>query len=107
MEKKVPRLRTDIDIIPSFYQGEKVFLVKDFLGLIPQPVLLRGAALQVIGLIDGVRNIQDIQVELIRLQRGVFVRGEDIEDMISQLDKAFLIDSHNYRREKKKDHRGI
>ncbi|UCE39764.1 MAG: AmmeMemoRadiSam system protein B [Candidatus Aminicenantes bacterium] len=102
MEKKVPRLRTDIDIIPSSYQGEKVFLVKDFLGLIPQPVLLRGAALQLIGLIDGMRSIQDIQVELIRLQRGVFVRGEDVEDMISQLDKAFLIDSHNYRRGKKK-----
>ena len=98
----VPRLRTDIDIIPTSYQGEKVFLVKDLLGLIPQPVLLRGAALQIIGLIDGTWNIQDIQMELIRLHGGVFVRSEDVEDMVSQLDKAFLIDSQNYRQEKKK-----
>jgi AmmeMemoRadiSam system protein B len=102
MEKTVPRLRTDIDIIPTSYQGEKVFLVKDFLGLIPQPVLLRGAALQVIGLIDGMRSVQDIQVDLMRLQGGVFVRAEDVEDMISQLDRAFLIDSQNYRQEKKR-----
>lgn len=98
----VPRLRTDIDIIPTSYQGEKVFLVKDLLGLIPQPVLLRGAALQVIGLIDGMRSIQDIQAELMRLQGGVFIRSEDVEDMISQLDKAFLVDSQNYRQEKKR-----
>jgi AmmeMemoRadiSam system protein B len=102
MEKMVPRLRTDIDIIPTSYQGEKVFLVKDLLGLIPQPVLLRGAALQIIGLIDGMRNIQDIQLELMRLQGGIFVGSEDVEDMISQLDRAFLIDSQNYRQEKKR-----
>lgn len=98
----VPRLRTDIEIIPTFYQGEKVFLIKDLLGLIPQPVLLRGAALQVIGLIDGMRSIQDIQAELMRFQGGVFVRSEDVEEMISQLDKVFLIDSKNYRQEKKR-----
>ena len=98
----IPRLRTDIEIIPTSYQGEKVFLVKDFLGLIPQPVLLRGVALQIIGLIDGVRSIQDIQVELMRIQGGIFVRSEDVEDMISQLDQAYLMDSQNYRIEKKR-----
>jgi AmmeMemoRadiSam system protein B len=102
MEKMIPRLRTDIDIVPAFYQGENVFLVRDHLGLIPQPVLLRGAALQIIGLIDGMRSIQDIQVELMRLQGGVFIRAEDVDEMISQLDKAFMIDSQNYRLEKKK-----
>jgi len=98
----VPRLRTDIEIFPTSYQGERVFVVKDLLGLIPQPVMLRGAALQVIGLIDGMRNIRDIQAELMSLQGGVFVRSEDVEDMIFQLDKVFLIDSQNYRREKKR-----
>jgi AmmeMemoRadiSam system protein B len=102
MEKTVPRLRTDIDIFPTSYQGEKVFIVKDSLGLIPQPVILRGAALQVIRLIDGMRNIRDIQAELMSLQGGIFVSSEVVEDMISQLDRAFLIDSQSYRREKEK-----
>jgi AmmeMemoRadiSam system protein B len=102
MEEKTPRLRKDIDIIPISYQGEKVFLVKDPLGLIPQPILLRGEALQVIGLIDGNRCIRDIQLELIRLHGGVIVKTEDVEGMISQLDNVFLLDSQDYREEKHK-----
>jgi AmmeMemoRadiSam system protein B len=102
MEKMIPSLRKDIDIIPTMYQGEKVFLVKDFLGLIPQPLLLRGEALQVIGLIDGRRGIRDIQLELMRLHGGVFIGSEDVEKMISQLNKAFLLDSPDYRQEKNK-----
>jgi AmmeMemoRadiSam system protein B len=102
MDKMVPRLRSDIDIIPSSYQGEQVFLVKDSLGLIPQPVLLRGAALQIIGLIDGMRSIQDIQVELMRIHGGIFIGSEDVEGMISQLDQAYLMDSQNYRQEKQR-----
>jgi AmmeMemoRadiSam system protein B len=102
MEDSVPRLRTDLDIIPTSYQGEKVFLVRDFLGLIPQPVLLRGAALQILGLIDGTRRVQDIQVEMMRLQGGIFVRSEDIAGVISQLDEAFLLDSQKYKQEKKR-----
>lgn len=100
MEEMIPRLRMDIDIIPTSYQGEKVFLVKDLLGLIPQPVLLRGEALQLIGLIDGRRNIRDIQLELMRLCGGIIVKTEEVENMISQLDKAFLLDSQGYRKKK-------
>jgi len=102
MEEKVPRLRQDIDIIPTSYQGEKAFLVKDLLGLIPQPILLRGEALRVIGLMDGTRRIRDIQFELMRLHGGIIVRTEDVEDLISQLDRVFLLDSLNYRQRKQK-----
>jgi AmmeMemoRadiSam system protein B len=100
MEEMIPRLRKDIDIIPTSYQGEKVFLVKDLLGLIPQPILLRGEALQLMGLIDGRRNIRDIQLELMRQCGGIIVRTEDVKEMISQLDKAFLLDSQDYRQKK-------
>ena len=102
MEEKALRLRTDIDIVPTSYQGEKVFLVKDMLGLIPQPILLRGVALQILGLIDGKREIRDIQLELMRLHGGVIIRLEEVEEMISQLDRAFLLDSDRYRKEKKR-----
>lgn len=102
MKKMIPRLRTDLDVIPSSYQGEKVFLVRDFLGLIPQPVVLRGAVLSIIGLIDGIRSIRDIQVELMRLQGGIFVGSEDVESVISQLDRAFLLDSQHFRQEKER-----
>jgi len=102
MDSRIPRLRPDLDIIPTSYQGEKVFVIKDFLGLIPQPVLIRGEAIKVIGLIDGMRSIQDIQVQLMRLQGGVFVRAEDVQGVISQMDQAFLLDSQNFREEKER-----
>ena len=102
MEEMIPRLRKDIDIIPTSYQGEKVFLVKDLLGLIPQPILLRREAMQLIGLIDGNRNIRDIQLELMRLHGGVIIKTEDVEGMILQLDNVFLLDSHDYRQKKHK-----
>jgi AmmeMemoRadiSam system protein B len=100
MKETIPRLRKDIDIIPTSYQGEKVLLVKDLLGLIPHPVLLKGEALQIIGLIDGRRSIRDIQLEIMRLHGGVMVRTEDVEEMISQLDEVFLLDSQEYRKKK-------
>jgi len=102
MEENPPRLRADLDIVPTSYRGEKVFLVKDLLGLIPQPILLRGEALQIIGLIDGKRGIRDIQLALMRMHGGVFIGAEDVENMISQLDKVFLIDSDHYQREKQR-----
>lgn len=100
MEKKVPRLRLDMDIVPTTYRGEKVFLVKDMLGLISQTILLKGEALQIIRLIDGKRDVRDIQMELIRMHGGVIIRADEVEEMISQLDRAFLLDSDHYRREK-------
>lgn len=100
MEEKTPCLRRDIDIIPTTYRGENVFLVKDVLGLIPQPIMLRGEALKILGLIDGKRSIRDIQLHLMRLQGGLIVNTEDVEGMISQLDKFYLLDSQDYRRKK-------
>ncbi|MDH4218958.1 MAG: hypothetical protein OEW23_09295, partial [Candidatus Aminicenantes bacterium] len=102
MEKDIPRLRTDIDIIPTHYQGERALLVKDSLGLIKDPIILQGAALQVIALIDGRKDIRDIQLELMRLRGGVFVSRNDVEGILSEFDGAFLIDSSNYRRERDK-----
>jgi AmmeMemoRadiSam system protein B len=98
----IPKLRTDIDIIPTRYGGESALIIKDSLGLIKDPIVLRGAALQVIGLIDGIRDIQEIQLELVRLQGGVFVSRSAVEGMMKELDAAFLLDSDHYRRERKK-----
>ncbi len=102
IEKETPRLRTDIDIIPTLYRGEKVILVKDSLGLIPDPVLLRGEALQIISLIDGTRDIREIQLELIRHKGGVFIRVEDVIGIVAELDALYLMDSENYRRKKER-----
>ncbi len=98
----IPKLRRDIDFIPTRYENENVLLVKDSLGLIKDPVILRGVALQVISLIDGKKDIQDIQLELMRLRGGVFVSKSDVEILLSRLDEAFLIDSTRYRKKRER-----
>jgi AmmeMemoRadiSam system protein B len=101
-EMDIPKLRADIDVIPTRYRGENVLVVKDSLGLIKDPILLRGLALQLVSLIDGKNTIQDIQLGLMRLQNGVFVRRSDVEALLSELDTAYLIDSARYRRERER-----
>ncbi|MFQ6036984.1 MAG: AmmeMemoRadiSam system protein B [Candidatus Aminicenantales bacterium] len=102
MEREIPRLRHDIDIVPAVCEGKRAFLVKDSLGLIPKPLVLTEDALRLIGLIDGKRDIRDIQLALVRHQGGVFVSLDEIRAKLAELDQAFLLDSLRYREEKRK-----
>jgi hypothetical protein len=74
--------------------------VKDSLGLINKPVLLYGDILELVGLIDGRRNVQDIQLELIRLRKGILVSFDEVSQILSELDGLFLLDSDKYRKKR-------
>ncbi len=100
MEESVPRIREDLEVVATSYQGQKALLVRDSLGLIREPVILQGDALNILGLIDGKRTIRDIQVELVRLKNGVLVDASSISRLIHELDKAFLLQSERYRSRK-------
>lgn len=101
-ENRVPKLRTDMEIFSTHYQGQKALVVKDALGLIKNPVVLQGQIIDFIGLIDGKRAPRDIQLELIRQQNGVFVGVEEVLSLLSKLDSLFLLDSDHYRDTKNK-----
>lgn len=100
MKDVVPKLRTDLEIIPTAYQGQNAYVVKDTLGLIPKPVLLYGDILDFVGLIDGKRNIQEIQLELIRLREGMLISSDEVSQIVTELDDLFILDSDQYRNEK-------
>ena len=98
MKDFIPRLRTDIEFIPASYQGERAIFVKDSLGLIEKPVLLKSDVMEFLSLIDGERDIRDFQLELMRRKGGVFISLEEIKKMLSELDSAFLLDSEHIGR---------
>jgi AmmeMemoRadiSam system protein B len=102
MEEPIPRVREDLEVMPTSYQGEKALLVRDFLGLIRDPVILQGDALRIIGLIDGKRTVRDIQVELVRQRGGVLVDAEAIGRVVLDFDSASLLQSARYRSRKVK-----
>jgi hypothetical protein len=101
-ESPVPRLREDLEIIPTSYQGERALVVRDFLGLIQEPVVIQGDALNLLGLIDGKRTIRDIQLELVRFNQGVLVSAELISRIVAELDSALLLQSRKCQEEKER-----
>ncbi|HUU38789.1 MAG TPA: AmmeMemoRadiSam system protein B [Candidatus Desulfaltia sp.] len=101
-EESIPRVREDLEVIATSYQGGKALLVRDFLGLIRDPVILQGDVLDIVGLIDGKRTVRDIQVELVRLKSGVLVDAASVGRLIRELDGACLLQSDRYRSEKEK-----
>jgi len=102
MGDPVPRLRQDLEVISTSYQGEKAVVVRDYLGLVRNPVILQGDALDIVSLIDGARTIRDIQLELVRRKNGVLVEAEAVARLVRRLDSAFLLDSGRYLSEKER-----
>ncbi len=97
-----PRFRSDLDIIPTLYKGERVFVVKDSMGLITQPVLLQEDDIRFLQLLDGTKTVQDIQLFLMRQQGGLLVSSDSIQRRLEQFDSLFLLNSDFYRNEKNK-----
>jgi len=101
-ECPVPRLREDLEIIATSYQGERAVVVRDFLGLIRDPVVIQGDALNLLGLIDGKRTVRDIQLELVRFHQGVLVDAELISRIVAELDSAYILQSRKCQEEKER-----
>ena len=97
MEARLPRLRLDLEYIPVSYQGRKALLIRDPLDILKEPVLLQGEALELLSLIDGRRNIPEIQVGLTRLRHGIFVPADSIHRLLDELEKAFILESGRLR----------
>jgi len=84
------------------HEGEQAILVRDSLGLVPEPVMLHGDSLQLLQLIDGRNSVQDIQLIIMRNSGNVFVAMEAIQNYINELDAIFLLDSPRYQEHKQK-----
>lgn len=101
-ERPVPRRREDLEIIPTSYQGSAAVLVRDYLGIIRDPVLLQGEAAELFGLLDGRRTIRDLQVAFVRSRGGEIVDSGRLEQMVRKLDAAGLLQSLGYEAKKKR-----
>lgn len=97
----IPKMRTDLEIVPTTYQGQPGYIVRDLQGFIQKPLLLQGDALNLLSLADGKRTVREMQVLLVRGRGGVFVSVESIEKQFAELDRIFLLDSERYRERKR------
>jgi AmmeMemoRadiSam system protein B len=98
---RAPRLRRDLEIIPAVHRGAKVIVVRDHLGLIESPLVFQEQAASFLGLLDGRNSVEDVQAELVRLQKGVFVSAEEVRGLLAELDSAFVLDTPRFREARK------
>lgn len=96
------KLRPGLEIQPINYKGQPGLLISDRLGLIENPVILQGEALEVLALIDGRREAEDIQLEFLR-RKGYSLEGAGlVSKILEEFRRLLIIDSLEYRERKQK-----
>ena len=77
-------------------------LIQDHLGLVQEGLGIALYVYQFITLLDGTRTVRDLQAELMRHSGGILVTGHEVENMVTKLDEAFLLDSDKFLKAKNK-----
>jgi AmmeMemoRadiSam system protein B len=97
MPEKIPRMRIDLEFIPVHYNGRKMVLIRDPLGIIQEGKVVDPSIYIFLVLLDGTRTIRDLQMELMQQRGGVLVTSDEVIDLLVGLDASFLLDSEKYR----------
>ncbi len=100
MEEQRPRIRPGVELLPTLHQGQQVFLLRDRWGISPDLVLKDRGAL-ILSLMDGVNDLRDIQVMLMRRWGLALVGMEELRELIENLDAHFLLDNQRFQLRKK------
>ncbi|MGQ9801420.1 MAG: AmmeMemoRadiSam system protein B [Candidatus Saccharicenans sp.] len=91
------KLRTDLEIQILNYHGQRALLVSDRLGLIKNPVLLQGEALEVLGLIDGRRELEDIRLEFLRQRGYSLLESSLVNEILESFYQLWLLDTPEFQ----------
>ena len=96
----LPRLRTDIQLLPTEVQGRRVLAVKDMLGLRDQVVALVPQAAALLPLFDGEHTVLDLQEAMMRARGNQLVMRSEAEMLVEELDSLLVLQSDGYHRRK-------
>ncbi len=90
-----PRMRA-LDFFPAEVSGQKVICLRDPLKLSEKILFVSYQTFFVISLFDGQHSVLDIQSEFMR-RFGEILYREKVEELVSQLDDSFLLDTKRFR----------
>jgi AmmeMemoRadiSam system protein B len=102
MDEKIPLMRRDLEFFPIQQGDQQRILIKEHLGLVREG---QGIALQLyqfMTLLDGTKNIRDLQMELMRQRGGILVDSDEVNRLLGKLDEFYLLDSDNFKSAQKK-----
>jgi MEMO1 family protein len=98
MSDLVPALRKDLELFPVQHGGKQLVLIKDHLGLVPEGKAVELPLYRFMALLDGSRDMRDLQMALMRLQDGILVESDEVKRLLAHLDESYLLDSDGFRK---------
>lgn len=96
-----PRLRHDIQAVPITIEGRQLITFVDPLNLSATGFALDRRAVPLLSLLDGRNDLRDIQMGLMKITGGTIVPISEVQALVAQLDKAFLLESVAFTARKK------
>ncbi len=99
-EKLYPKMR-GVDAFPAEVSGQKVVCLRDPLNLSGKILFLPYPTFFILSLFDGQHSVVDVQTEFMR-RFGELLYREKVEELITQLDEHFLLDSERFQQAERK-----
>jgi len=93
----LPRLRSSLDAYPVRVNGRDFVALHDPEGVADSPVVIPSRAFLIATLLDGRRDLRDIQVEYARWSGGDLLFSWDLQRLIEDLDRHGLLESEALR----------
>ena len=91
-----PKLRA-LEFVPVELNGKRYLYVKDPLGVVPEGIALPISMVPILQLLDGTRDVKDVQYGVFRMTGQLLSQGE-VEAVIGKLDELFILESENFSR---------
>jgi len=101
MSEEKPKLRQDLEVIPSNVRGQRIFIIRDPLGLVDMPIVVGQQAVELLRMLDGSNTVSDIEVAMVRGHGGMLMPAREVEKTIKQFDSLFLLENERYRKARK------
>ncbi len=95
MSAPLPRIRPEIDALPTQHEGEAIFVLYDTSGLSQAQIGVSPPLMFVTMLLDGTNSALDIQ-DRFRRESGDHLPGEQIQCLLKALDNAFFLEGEHY-----------
>lgn len=99
-DQNLPPLRRDLEFYPVQLQGKQLVLIRDHLGLVQEGKAVEIPLYQFMVLLDGKTTVRDVQMALMRQRGGMLVSSDEVKNVVTHLDDAFLLESDTFRRAK-------
>lgn len=95
VDKPIPLLRTDLEIIPYEEEGEQLLIMRDPAGYGDEMVVFKPEAWALFSLFDGRQTVVDLQREIFQ-STEVHVDAEQILQIVTMLDEYYFLQSERF-----------